>query len=425
MAPHSDADITLADAERASAVRLGRLKFPPAVEARFEADTGARRCRRLSAATAVGLALYTLSLKSDAALLADVLPIALIIKLGIIVPLFLLTLLLLSHTPVPWLRETPLALMAIIIMAAHVYLVVASSSPLAVYAHYSAPIDIVFVNLIVRARFWYAAVGSITAFTIYAGGMTQLESLPHEARVSAIMMLAVVVAGTLFANFRLERDGRRAYLVTLQERLRGDALSRANQELSRISNLDAMTGLANRRGLDRRLEMLWLAAQASRQSIAVLMLDVDHFKRFNDRYGHQAGDACLKVLAETLRAQVRSGAELVARYGGEEFIAVLPGADLVDGIRIAERVRRAIEARALRNETVPAQVVTASIGIAAALAAPGLSPLDIIEAADTALYEAKTRGRNRVWPPMLSSDGVHSAGRRVAGNNPTDVADVA
>ena len=413
-------DITLAEAERALTVRPGQLRFAPAVEARFEADTGPRRSQRLFAATVLGLAFYLLSLNSDVALLADVFLFALIVKLGIIVPVFLLSLIVMAHNPRPWLRESMVMVTAILIMLAHVSLVLKSESPLAAYAHYSALVDIVFANLIVRARFWYAFTASVVSFAIYGLGISHLESLPLQAHVSAITVLAVVVVCTLYANFQLERDERRAYAVALRAEIRSCALSRANQELSRISNIDAMTGLANRRGFDRRFDALWLAAQAAGQSVAVLMLDVDNFKRFNDRYGHQAGDGCLREIAETLRAQVRGGDQLVARYGGEEFIAVLPGADLLDGFRAAERVRRAIEARALRHDSTPYQIVTVSIGIAAALATPDGSPKNIIESADSALYEAKRGGRNRVWPPILASDTDLGAGV-----DEGDIADVA
>jgi diguanylate cyclase (GGDEF)-like protein len=402
-------DIALADAERALTVRPGRLRFAPAIEARFEADTGARRCRRLISATLLGMCVYLLSLMSDASLLPDVLGLAMIVKLGMVVPLFLLSLFVLKHNPRPWLRESLVTTTAIVIMAAHVYLLLNSASPLAMYAPYSAPIDIVFANLIVRARFWYALTASSASLAIYGLGIGHLAILPVAAHSGAIMVMAVVVACTLYANFQLERDERRAYAVGLRDEIRSRALSRANQELSRISNLDAMTGLANRRGFDRRFDAMWLAAQATAQPIAVLMLDVDYFKRFNDRYGHQAGDACLREIAETLRAQVRGGDQLVARYGGEEFIAVLPAADLVDGIRAAERVRRAVEALAMRHEATPCQVVTISVGVAAAPATPDGSPKDIIESADSALYVAKRRGRNRVWPPILSSDTAPAA----------------
>ena len=411
-------DVTLSEIERALVLRRGRLSFPPALEERFEADSGAERCRWLLTSNAAGFLFYLMTLSSDAHLLPDVFRLALTIKLGIVLPVFLLALFVFTRQPAPWLREAMVPLLAITTMTTQIYLVQTSASPLAAYAHYGSLIGIVIANLIVRARFWFAVTGSFAAFAIYAGGVSHLEVLPAEARVSAIISLCVAVVCTLYANFKLERDHRRTYLIGLQDRVRAGILSQANQELSRISSLDALTGLANRRGLDERLSTMWTAAQASRQSIAVLMLDIDHFKRFNDRYGHQAGDTCLKEVADVLRTQVRGGIELAARYGGEEFIVALPGADLLDGIRAGERLRRAIEARALRNEPGLSQIVTASIGVAAAPANQDGSPQTIITAADAALYEAKRRGRNRVWPPILTAD-------MVIGRDGGEIADVA
>jgi diguanylate cyclase (GGDEF)-like protein len=408
--PHRpDTDITLANAEQALVVRPGRLRFAPAVEERFEADTGAKRCRRLAAAILIGMIIHLLSLRPNALLLGDVFTLALIVKVGLVAPLFLLCLYVLTRIPSPWLRESIVTTLTIAAMAGQMYLVCKSSSPLAAYAHYPALINIVFANLIVRARFFYACTASTVSLAIYAVGVAQLDSLPFEARTSAVVVLCVGVVCTLYANYQLERDERNAYAIALREATRSGILNSANRELSRISDLDAMTGLANRRGFDRRLEAAWTAARAAGQSIAVLMLDVDHFKRFNDRYGHQAGDLCLKRIAESLRAQLRGGDALVARYGGEEFIAVLRGADLLDGIRAAERVRRGIEGCAIRHELAPTQVVTASIGVAAAAATPDASPKEIIACADAALYEAKRHGRNRIWPPILSSDPASEA----------------
>ena len=128
------------------------------------------------------------------------------------------------------------------IMAGQMYLVCESSSSLAAYAHYPALVNIVFANLIVRARFYYACTASTVSLAIYAVSVAQLDSLPSEARTSAIVVLAVGVVCTLYANFYLERDERNAYLIALREGLRSGMLDNANRELSRISNLDAMTG---------------------------------------------------------------------------------------------------------------------------------------------------------------------------------------
>ena len=155
---------------------------------------------------------------------------------------------------------------------------------------------------------------------------------------------------------------------------------------------------------------MWEAASATDQMLAVVMFDVHHFKRFNDRLGHIAGDECLKALAGVARQQNWRASDLLARFGGEEFVAVLPGANLVDGIRVGERIRRAIEACAIPHESEPSRVVTVSIGVAAAVASQVGSPLDLIEAADAALYRAKNGGRNRVFPPLDAVErGEHAA----------------
>jgi len=199
----SPGEISLADVDTALVVRPGRLRFAPAIEERFEADTGARRCRRLAAAILIGLVIHLLSLRPNALLLADVFTLALIIKVGLVTPLFLLSLFALTRDPRPWLRESMVTVITIAIMAGQIYLVCESSSPLAAYAHYPMLIDIVFANLIVRARFWYACTASMVSLAIYAVGVAQLDSLPFEVRSSAIIVLAVGVVCTLYANYHL------------------------------------------------------------------------------------------------------------------------------------------------------------------------------------------------------------------------------
>src|SRR5581483_3118719 len=136
--------------------------------------------------------------------------------------------------------------------------------------------------------------------------------------------------------------------------------------------------------------------------VSVVLADVDHFKALNDRYGHSAGDLCLKRVAAILTAEMRGGSDLAVRFGGEEFLLLLPGADLPSAIRIAERARRAIEAAAIPNEGATLQgIVTASFGVASS-STSDLSALELIAAADSALYAAKRKGRNQVWPPLAA-----------------------
>jgi diguanylate cyclase (GGDEF)-like protein len=149
------------------------------------------------------------------------------------------------------------------------------------------------------------------------------------------------------------------------------------------------------------LRALW-AATAVGSPVSVVLVDIDHFKHLNDRYGHGAGDLCLKRVAAILTAEMRGPADQAVRYGGEEFLLLLPGQAMADAMRIAERARRAIEAAAIPNEGVGLRgIVTASFGVAASGVAE-LTAAELIAAADSALYAAKRKGRNQVWPPLAA-----------------------
>jgi diguanylate cyclase (GGDEF)-like protein len=138
-------------------------------------------------------------------------------------------------------------------------------------------------------------------------------------------------------------------------------------------------------------------------AIALAMIDADHFKAFNDHYGHVRGDACLRTLGEMLAAAVRTDLDLSARYGGEEFALLLPGMELRDAERVAEQLRAAVAERQLPHAKAPHGHVTVSIGVASLHPRPGESAQMLVEAADAALYAAKRQGRNAVviHRPML------------------------
>jgi diguanylate cyclase (GGDEF)-like protein len=173
-------------------------------------------------------------------------------------------------------------------------------------------------------------------------------------------------------------------------------LEEANQRLQRLSSIDGLTGIANRRQLDQTFEIEWRRAFRQGTAISLVLFDLDAFKRYNDAYGHQRGDDCLRLVAATLRGQAHRAADLVARYGGEEFVAILPEVDPAGALHYAEQARAAIEQLALRHESAPAGVVTISAGVATAEPRHGGSPRELIARADRALYLAKDRGRNRV-----------------------------
>lgn len=165
--------------------------------------------------------------------------------------------------------------------------------------------------------------------------------------------------------------------------------------MATLAATDSLTGLANRRRLDQVLRQEWARAQRNHMPLALLMVDVDHFKAFNQRHGHAGGDHALREVAKAIEACLRRPADLAARYGGEEFQVVLPETDLAGAQVMAERIRRSVE------ELVPfaddARGVTVSIGIG--LSGTQYDLARLLGAADEALYRAKAKGRNRVEGP--------------------------
>ncbi len=167
--------------------------------------------------------------------------------------------------------------------------------------------------------------------------------------------------------------------------------------LEQLALLDGLTGIANRRSFDQTLTHEWKRAARSVGVVSVIMLDIDHFKAYNDNYGHGAGDECLQRVAGALRAIIQRPSDMIARYGGEEFIALLPATELPGAAQLSENFRRAVSNLALPHAFSPiADHVTISVGHATRQAAPNDNPQALVTAADQALYRAKELGRNRV-----------------------------
>jgi diguanylate cyclase (GGDEF)-like protein len=170
-----------------------------------------------------------------------------------------------------------------------------------------------------------------------------------------------------------------------------------NDRLTVMASIDMLSGLANRRGFQSRLDFEWMKAQHQNVGdLSLLMIDVDHFKLFNDTYGHPEGDACLARLGETLAGIAAENFGFAGRYGGEEFCLLLPNTDIGRALQIGETVRLAVQALAMPHRTSSHQTVTVSVGIACTRPNGAHEPGDLIEAADAALYAAKRRGRNAV-----------------------------
>ncbi|MBC9071512.1 diguanylate cyclase [Thauera sp. CAU 1555] len=176
-------------------------------------------------------------------------------------------------------------------------------------------------------------------------------------------------------------------------------LDEANRELTRLSTADGLTGIANRRRFDETLLKEWRRCAREERPLSLLLIDVDFFKPFNDNYGHQVGDECLKAVARTLAQTLHRPSDLAARYGGEEFGVILPGTDEQGALAVAESLREAVQQLGITHRfSEVAQVVTISIGLACITPQRGNESgfIRLLKEADEALYQAKTGGRNRV-----------------------------
>lgn len=170
----------------------------------------------------------------------------------------------------------------------------------------------------------------------------------------------------------------------------------ANAKLQLLSERDGLTGIANRRKFDTVWESEWQRAARQHLPLAVALIDVDHFKAYNDHYGHQAGDDCLRQVAQALAATAQRVNDLVARYGGEEFVVVLPGLTGPEAFQVAQKLVAAVaDCRIPHAHSSAAPVVTVSIGVAARVPEPDTQPGSLLENADATLYQAKHSGRNQ------------------------------
>lgn len=209
-------------------------------------------------------------------------------------------------------------------------------------------------------------------------------------------------------------SGFNGYAIDIGDTIRTEtALEKANEELTRLSVIDGLTQIANRRQFDTRLEAEWQRYKNKGQPISVILCDIDHFKKFNDRYGHQTGDECLIMVARAIDACARQAGGMAARYGGEEFGVILPETAGTAASIAAESIRKKVLSLAIAHQAAGAGAcVTLSLGVGAAVPGPGDSDTVLLADADRALYKAKEHGRNRVVAaePCLTAVSQGSGG---------------
>jgi len=386
--------------------RPPQLQFDDALEARFiEVNRDARVAHFLRSGV-VALLVYDLFLLADKMMAPDVFEHALWIRLGLFSP-FALTLIVatwafprLVRMLPAWLPEFLVALTGVLAATSLCVVLVETNSPWGVMYRAGLMPILVYGNVVQRFRFKFAVVFTLFVLAVYmisvVAAFGQARPYP-ELEVPMALLISGVSAYTLLINFRLELEERRRFARTERAKLLREQLRSSQSQLSEQSKHDALTGLPNRRAFDETLAGQWVQHRQNGRTLAFALIDVDHFKAFNDRYGHPAGDQCLKHVAQVIREQATVCGGFAARWGGEEFVVLWPDVDVPRARRLADELVQAVANLGLRHEaSTTAETVTASLGVALARPAQANTYFEVVlEAADAALYRAKAGGRNR------------------------------
>ncbi|PBB20571.1 diguanylate cyclase [Mesorhizobium sp. WSM4313] len=243
---------------------------------------------------------------------------------------------------------------------------------------------------------WTVAIAAL-ALGLYLVFQVQNPAIEHGSAVAGTLFFASGIFATVAARRIITILAQKTFLFELRDRRRVAELAKANDRLELLAKTDPLTGIANRRWMTETLDHLWGNDKRCLDGAAMLMCDIDHFKKLNDHLGHSEGDRCLVEVANIIQENIRRDRDCVARYGGEEFLVLLPGVTEEEAVSVAERVRRSIEAAALPNPgSRVSRSVTLSIGVAVQTADEAISPEQLQRQADAALYLAKQSGRNRV-----------------------------
>ena len=372
-----------------------RLAFPPAFEKIYEQQMEGYRRKVMTRGVLPAIVIYNVFLIADLLLLPETLLLAAVLHFAIVTPIILAAAFSYTRTKRHWLRELLAAVIPFMMIAQIMFVYARNEGVAADQYQYLAIMIVIYMNVNLRFGFRLAVASTLLLMVSYLAVLLPGHS-PFEVKFTGSGLMASAAYLSLMANRRMEQDVRFSFLTRLHDQLH-------RESAEDVARRDALTGLANRRLLDEVVHTIWSAEQ-KHTPVAVIMADIDYFKPFNDRYGHGAGDACLKRIAGAIASELRHEGDLAVRLGGEEFLLLLRSADMSEAVRVAERVRRQIESIAIPHaEFGPRGVVTTSLGVASGPVSAH-SFTELLAGADAALYAAKRNGRNQVWPPFIARD---------------------
>lgn len=406
----SDPAVTLPMLESYMAEKRTRLSFPPALEKLYDQQMEGYRRKVMTRGVLPAVVIYNVFLLADLLLLPETLLLAAMLHFVVVTPIILVAAIFFLRAKRHRLRELSAAAIPFMMVAQIMFIYAQNEGVAADQYQYLAVMIVIYMNVNQRFGFRLAAASTLLLTVTYLAVLLTGHS-PFEVKFTGSGLMASAAYLSLMANQRMEQDVRYNFLRSLRDRLR-------RESAEDVARRDALTGLANRRQLDEVVSSIWSSDLQQPSLIAVIMADIDYFKPFNDRYGHGAGDACLKRIAGAIASELRNEGDLAVRLGGEEFLLLLQTTDMSEAVRVAERVRRQIESIAIPHEELgPRGVVTTSLGVASGPVSAH-SFTELLAGADAALYAAKRNGRNQVWPPFVSRDNPIARLRQDATGEP-------
>lgn len=392
--------LTAADARAIDALLHGgmrMLRFPQALEVRFQTDTARERLQILLTAGALVSVLFNWLLLSDWMMIPDRFDEALRLRLMWFTPGILVGLVVLTQLKSPALREAGLVLAGMASALVNVHLCVSSTDPMAGPYLISVSVVLVYCNTVVRMRFRHALCLDFVIIALFLYGWWRLPNAPFPIMAPAALTVLSLAVFTLYGAYMQERDVRQNWLLLMREKLLQHELLQANASLEEATRNDQLTELSSRRHFDAQLDDLWQRAGQKGQEVSLILLAVDHFKACQSNHGQMAADECLRSISRILRADFQRPDDLLARFSGEEFAVLMIGTPLQTAVGAAERIRKAVENLRQSHGPNERDLITASLGVSCMRPdSPHASPTQLISVADEALHLARQRGRNRV-----------------------------
>jgi diguanylate cyclase (GGDEF)-like protein len=382
--------------DRTIAQGFALLTFPKELEDRFVEEGASKRFLVMLVAGICGILIFGGMIIADVLLSPETLAFAAIVHLAVFPPLVVAGLYILSKMRMPAVNEWLIAGAGILAVLLEAAVILSSQNPINGWR--VVELNIIIVYTCAVARFWPAVTTGMAGLVVHGYIVSHMVDPTGLLALNTTLLALNCTAFVLYGNYKLEHDERMAFLLDSREKALSDELSEANERLKRMATTDMLTKGSNRRYFEEFLSECWSRAQEQKRAISLLVLDIDYFKAYNDRYGHQAGDQCLIKVAQALTSCIRKPSDLVARWGGEEFVVVLMDTDVDAAAAAAERIREAVIALKLEHAgSQCAPHVTVSGGRVSMRPERGESCQHMIDLADEALYRAKGAGRNRIY----------------------------